>query len=109
MKWWHMFFAGAILALLSAVTRAATLDIVWVNPPEVPNVRLEYGTCIGDEFGEVLGGLNVKLPQNSASLSHIPFERTCLRVLGFDVNGVEVYRSPTSIADTMTVEVRIGQ
>ena len=109
-RFWLMLIGVVVANLyLAVIAQAATLEIAWSNPPDVPNVRLEYGTCSGDEFDEVLGGLNVKLPQNSANLSYIPFERTCLRILGFDENGVEVYRSPTSIADTMTVEVRIGQ
>jgi hypothetical protein len=95
--------------LVCGVAHAAKVTVLWTNPSQntdgssltnLTQVRIEWGSCVGDAFGAVQAGVAVPTTTSGAELSAFIYPtgltRVCIRA--YAINAVGVSSDPSSVA-----------
>lgn len=94
-----IFVILVVLAILGSQAEAATLDFTiqptaTLEPGDIPATgagaltahRVQYGTCNGSDFGQVLGELIVTMPRLAGSFT-VPAGLYCVRAFASNAFG----------------------
>jgi hypothetical protein len=72
-------FGATLVSTLTPPTKVGGKLVKATGPTSLRYVRVQYGTCDGDQFGIWEGGKTVRMPATEIRFEDLPYRRTCTR------------------------------